>query len=1017
MTMGVLRRIAGAITSLAGVAVLLLLIAGVPLMLVLLVGWPLPHTLPSWNQITMTFQTQGIDMGVLLRVLACVLWVLWAYLMVGMLVELVATLRGLQGRRRPWVAPGQRLAALLVGVVMLGIALMSRPAASTRPVSLSAALTPKTAVVALYDPPPHPDPAAVHASLLSSSPAPAADQNVQVQPGDSLWAIAGQEYGNPQEWPQIWGANQGQVEDNGQTFTDPSLIDPGWQLTVPDASPAATTVPPVETPAAAASPPALNAEQEVEVQSGDSLWAISGREYGNPQDWTQIWDADQRQTEENGQVFTDPSLIDPGWNLQVPALDPTATAPTAPAAPSVPTQAVPPASGVAPHDLGLPSLAPSLAPVAPSVVSGGAPASLPATGVPRTDAGSAVHGPTSTDAWVVTLAEAGVLAGITAAALGGLLLAAQRYERWRRRPGDPEGSRVALLARRPSLLRIRAALGTAGAVAHETAVPSVAVLSLQTRLEAIQSVPGRVVVGRRAGDDGDAIVDIDELHRVELIGPGAEGAARALMVSFLAHHGIENGQVVVATSPEGALIAASEGTPGLRLLEPAQLLDHLESEIRYQRGVLDRAGFTTWKQRVESADPLPALLAVLPAAAIESSHLERLTAAVEAARDLAVAVVIVGPLADAWWADVVEVDAAGTGGALSSLLLGRARTLHTLSRSEADELLAVIGAGRDPDLVPELAPAEQDCSANPWQGPSLIPELDEASALLGAGGAHEPLHAAAVAPPPPPAAPAPPLVISPALGPRRVDIRIYGQVRVLVDGQELVKALPDAGRQVLALLTVRGELTEDEIVDSLGAGSVDQIWRSRFVRGTRGTRPALREAFGDSTIDPMPFDGGVYRLDPDLVSSDFRRLLAGRDAALDTPVREHRVALLTRATEGIRGAPFTKADYLWLADDQEHVRSVAVDTLSQLAELHAAAGDLDKAIDTLDQALTLDPDPIEDLFRQQMLWQHRLGRPQAARDVYHQLVRQLSDRCDRIPSEETTALLDSLDAAPRVVVR
>ena len=598
---------------------------------------------------------------------------------------------------------------------------------------------------------------------------------------------------------------------------------------------------------------------------------------------------------------------------------------------------------------------------------------------------------------MVTLAEAGVVAGITAAALGGLLLAAQRYERWRRRPGDPEGSRVALLARRPSLLRIRAALGTAGAVAHETAVPSVAVLSLQTRLEAIQSVPGRVVVGRRAGDDGDAIVDIDELHRVELVGPGAEGAARALIVSFLAHHGIENGQVVVATTPDGALIAAAEGTPGLRLLEPGQLLDHLESEIRYQRGVLDRAGFTTWKERLDSPDPLPALLAVLPAAAIEPSHLERLTAAVEAARDLAVAVVIVGPLADAWWADVVEVDPAGSGGALSSLLLGRARTLHTLSRSEADELLAVIGAGRNPELVPELAPAEQEGSANPWQGPSLIPELDEASAVLGA---------AAVAPPPRPAAPVPLLVIPPALEPCRVDIRIYGQVRVLVDGQELVKALPDAGRQVLALLTVRGELTEDEIVNSLGAGSVDQIWRSRFVRGTRGTRPALREALGDSTIDPMPFDGGVYRLDPDLVSSDFRRLLAGRDAALASTVPEHRVALLTRGTEGIRGAPFTKADYLWLADDQEHVRSVAVDTLSQLAELHAAAGDLDKAIDTLDQALTLDPDPIEDLFRQQMLWQHRLGRPQAARDVYRQLVRQLSDRCDRIPSEETTALLE-----------
>ena len=49
-------------------------------------------------------------------------------------------------------------------------------------------------------------------------------------------------------------------------------------------------------------------------------------------------------------------------------------------------------------------------------------------------------------------------------------------------------------------------------------------------------------------------------------------------------------------------------------------------------------------------------------------------------------------------------------------------------------------------------------------------------------------------------------------------------------------------------------------------------------------------------------------------------------------------------------------------------------------------------------------------FVQQMLWQHRLGRPQEARDVYRQLVPQLSDRCDRTPSEETTALLESLAA-------
>ncbi len=1019
-----LRRLAGLGRLLGGSLGLALLVAGVPLGLVFGVGFP--RSVPSWTDVVNQLQTQGIPTAALLYLLAALCWVLWAYLIWCLVTGAVSLVRRSSGRHRAITGPGRLLAGTLLTSLVVGLQLMSSRAVPPRAVTpLAAGLAPRSSVTAVYQPARPATTSGPGASLLSSSSSPPADQEVQVQPGDSLWAISGREYGTPQEWTAIWNANQGQTEDNGQTFTDPSLIDPGWDLEVPNLSPPAAAEPPVEPPgsssadtsAAASSPPALNAEQQAEVQPGDSLWAISGREYGNPQDWTRIWNADQGQSEDNGLVFTDPSLIDPGWDLAVPALDPAATAPTAPAAPSVPTQAAAPASGAAPHDIGpaLPSLAPSLAPVAPSVPAGGAPASPPTSAPLPTGHTPAVRAPASADSWLVTLAEAGVLAGITAAALGGLLLAAQRYERWRRRPGDPGGSRVAVLARRPSVARIRAALATATASAHDGSVPSAPVLALQARLEAIEAVPGRLVVGRRAGDDGDAIVDIDELHRVDLTGPGAEGAARAILVSFLAHHGIENGQVLVATSADGALIAPADGTPGLSLLAAAQVLDQLESEIRYQRGALDSEGFTNWKQRLGGPDPLPGLLAIIPGAAIQFSNLERLTAAVQAARDLAMAVVVVGPLAGARWADPVEVGPAGTVDTVSSFVLGGARTLHTLSRTEADELLAVIGAGRGPDLIPDLTAAEQEGDANPWQGPSLIPEIDAPRALDAA--VQEPASGAPAIAPTPPSAPPPLLVIPPALEPRRIDIRLYGPVRVLVDGQELLKALPNAGRQILALLAIRGELTEDEIVDALGAGSTDQIWRSRFVRGTRSTRPALRQALGHPTIDPLPFHAGVYRLDPDLVSSDFRRLLAGRDAALATTVPEHRVALLTRATDGIRGAPFTHADYSWLVEDQEHVRSVAVDTLSQLAELHAAAGDLDKAIETVEQALTLDPDPIEDLFRQQMLWQHRLGRPQEARDVYRQLVRQLSDRCDRTPSEETTALLESLDASPRVVVQ
>ena len=195
------------------------------------------------------------------------------------------------------------------------------------------------------------------------------------------------------------------------------------------------------------------------------------------------------------------------------------------------------------------------------------------------------------------------------------------------------------------------------------------------------------------------------------------------------------------------------------------------------------------------------------------------------------------------------------------------------------------------------------------------------------------------------------------------------------------------------------------------------MWLGRWAKGTRGSRAALREALGDQTVDPIPSTGGVFRLNPEVVTSDYARLVVGRAAARQIEQPEHRLAVLIRATDGVAGEPFAQADYTWLLDHQEHVRNLAIDTLNDLAQLQAAAGDLDAAIDTLDRALSVNPDPVEDLFRQQIVWQHRLGRRETARDLYRRLARQLSERCDRTPSEETVALMDSLESAPRVVGR
>ena len=926
--MGVLRRIAGAVTSLAGVVVLLLLIAGVPLMLVLLVGWPLPHTLPSWNQITMTFQTQGIDEGVVLRVLACVLWVLWAYLMVGMLVELVATLRGVQGRRRPWVAPGQRLAALLVGVVMLGIALMSRPAPPARPASLAAALAPAQQSAVLAAPhdalanlidhtslePDSATPATAPPGVVGSLPgAAAADQEVTVVSGDTLWGIAGEEYHNPTEWPTIWEANQGQTEDDGRVFTDPHWIYPGWDLEVPDVggavdAPAASTpLPPTPTPTTPSPAPTMSAA--------------------------------------------------PAAAAPIPAATPTPT-PT-------PTAAAPAA-----------------------VPRGGA------TTPPHDGSGSA----SEEGGWGVTLAEGGVIAGATAAAVVALLLAAQRYERWRRHPGSAGGSRVAVLARRPSLRRLRAALASATARGDpdaQTDQPQAAVF--QVSLEGLQRVPGRILIGRCGVGGPEVAVDIDDLHRLALMGPGAEEAARAILVSFLAHHAWWDAEAIIASAAVGsALMRTPDGTPGLEELSVDVFLTRLEATIRRQREALEGDHQHDWHERVGGPSPLEALLAMVRSTDLTPEQLQRCGALADQAQGCAVAVVLVGPPVDAPWSRPLTVAGDGSVGEPSPDLVDGASLLYRLTEGEAVDLVTVVAAGRGPDVIPDLS-AEEEAEL------TVVDEVADQSRP-------EPGSAALSA-----ATPAAVLTLPPAFDPRRVEVRIYGRVRILLDGRTLGKGLPDAGRQVLALLVIRGELTEEEGVSLLGAGSPDQVWRGRWVWGTRGTRAALRKLLGDESIDPLPSAKGVVRLNADIVGSDYGRLIAGRDTAKRMTAPEDRRVLLARATEDLRGEPFAGAAYNWLVEEQEGVRALAIDTLRDLAHLHADLGDLDAAVLTMDQALSIDPDPIEDLFRQQIIWQHRLGRGDAARDLYHRLTRELSERCDVQPSEETLSLMESIGAPPHVV--
>lgn len=67
----------------------------------------------------------------------------------------------------------------------------------------------------------------------TSSPEATAINQVVVQPGDNLWTLAEDHLGDGDRYPEIYTANAGKPQPDGDTLTDPKLIEPGWRLDLP----------------------------------------------------------------------------------------------------------------------------------------------------------------------------------------------------------------------------------------------------------------------------------------------------------------------------------------------------------------------------------------------------------------------------------------------------------------------------------------------------------------------------------------------------------------------------------------------------------------------------------------------------------------------------------------------------------------------------------------------------------------------------------------------------------------
>lgn len=123
-----------------------------------------------------------------------------------------------------------------------------------------------------------------------------------VAAGEHLWGIAQMYYQSGYNWVDIAQANN---------IANPNFITVGQELTIPTVEAKALTSPTSLSPSAIGENQQPIGRDQYVIVSGDHLWGIAVRTYGDGYQWTKIWKA-------NKQAIKNPNLIYPDQNLTLP---------------------------------------------------------------------------------------------------------------------------------------------------------------------------------------------------------------------------------------------------------------------------------------------------------------------------------------------------------------------------------------------------------------------------------------------------------------------------------------------------------------------------------------------------------------------------------------------------------------------------------------------------------------------------------------------------------------------------
>ncbi|ORT98534.1 hypothetical protein UK99_01505 [Frankia casuarinae] len=763
----------------------------------------------------------------------------------------------------------------------------------------------------------------------------------------------------------------------------------------------------------------------------DSLWRIADRCLGDGARWPEIWALNHGVLQADGRALTQPGLIRPGWVLALPTPPDTAPSPAGPA-PSTPPPSQEPASPAptptAPSSVSPPAASPpaALTPPAstpapgraapPTPISPDTPS--PSTVPPTTPGAPPTHPSIPSQPPGVQFPSGGYL-GLGAVAL--LVVALFSVRLWRRRHYVPGSGVRDDLNEAPVIHQLAAAYNSA--TAERDADGELVVVRppgdphITGRRHAAATAtahaapPGTRVVGT-TGDGQPLALDLAATRGLGLIGPGADAAIRALLVTLLADRHQPDAapvEILIPASDVWRLLGEdTTATPPQRLhivTDLPTLLDRLEADV-----------VTRARRAATGEDPRRTSLIVL--AAPDQTSDRRLQAVLDNGSPLGVLGILYGQWRPGATARVRPDGVIGAASPdIAAALVGH--RLFTLPENDTGQLLDLLA-----DADAPAANQEDFRRANPTQGPppppptsapppssttvtpappppptpDVSPNADEPPSpdtpLPPRGGAVPAEPTDAVPPTPATSAPRPPQAATPLL------LTLFGRLqlryRATPDGDyQPVDGIGGPSQEILAYLAAHPDGAQRRtIIDAVWPddGKLPRQRDNRFYAAISQLRRGLAAATGGTIDDVFDHDDRRWRLRRDLITVDLWQV----DEALDARRRA-----TTTADELAAIIPLAATYTGHLSDDiagtwaETHRESLRRQVSDALASITAAVGeDNPQRLELLETLRRLDP-YNEGLYLQIARTQTHLGHHDAVEATYRQLVLALAEIGER----------------------